>query len=57
MGCRISGQNAAVERDARPGDALHVGHVRIIIDVGVVVRFLLDDAKNPGGRFAPLLAA
>ena len=33
MGRRMSRQHAAVERDARPGDALHVGHVGIIIQV------------------------
>ena len=57
MGRRIPRQQDAVERDARPGDALHVGHVGIVINVRVVLRFLLDDAKDPGGRFASLLTA
>ena len=57
MGRRISWQEAAVERDARPGDALHVGHVCIVIEVRVVLRFLLDDAEDAGGRLASLLAA
>ena len=54
---RISRQGAAVERDARPGDALHVGHEGIVIEVRVVLRFFLDDAEDPGGRLASLLAA
>ncbi len=54
---RMSWQDAAVERDARPGDALHVGHVGIVIDVRVVFRFFLDDGEDPGGRLASLLAA
>src|SRR5471032_3348488 len=53
----ISWQDAAMERDARPGDALHVGHIGIVINVGVVLRFSLYDAKDPGGCFASLLAA
>src|SRR5258706_668462 len=54
---RMSWQDAAVERDARPGDALHVGHVGIVIEVRVVLRLFLDDGEDPGGRLASLLAA
>ena len=57
VGRRISWQGAAVERDARPGNALHVGHVGIVIQVRVVLFFFLDDAEDPGGRLASLLAA
>src|SRR5215216_3455900 len=57
MGRRIAWQDAAVEGDARPGDALHVGHVGIVIQVGVMLRFLLDDAEDAGVRLASFLAA
>ena len=55
--CRISRQRAAVQRDARPGDALHVRHVRVVIKVRVVLGILLDDAEDAGRRLASLLAA
>ena len=51
---RIPWQGAAVERDARPGDALHVWHVGIVIQVRVMVLYFLDDAEDPGGRLASL---
>ena len=54
---RISRQGAAVERDPRPGDTLHMGHVGIVIQVRIVLRFFLDDAEDPGGRLASPLAA
>ena len=54
---RMPWQDAAVERDARPSDALHVRHVRIVIQIGVVVRLFLDDAKDSGGRLASPLTA
>src|SRR5262249_51753810 len=57
MGRRISRQRAAVERDARPGDGLHVGHVRIVIKVRVVLCLLLNDAEYAGRRLASFLAA
>ena len=53
---RIAGQRAAVERDARPGDALHVRHPGIVIKIGVVVLVLLDDAEDAGRRLASFLA-
>ena len=46
-----------MERDARPGDALHVGHEGIVIQVRIVLRFFLDDAEDPGGCLASSLAA
>jgi hypothetical protein len=45
-----------VERDARPSEALHMGHVGIIIQVRVVLGVFLDDAENTGGRLASPLA-
>src|SRR6516165_7916523 len=57
MRCRISGKRATVERDARPSEALHVGHVGIVVQVGVVLGFLLEDTEDTGWRLAPLLAA
>ena len=57
VGRRIPRQLAAVECDARPGDALHVRHEGIVIDVRVVVRLFLDDTEDTGGCLASLLAA
>ena len=51
---RIAGQRPAVQRDARPGDALHVRHPGIVIEIGVVVLVLLDDAEDPGRGLASL---
>src|SRR2546429_8985368 len=50
-GC-ISGQRPAVQRDARPGDAQHVRHPGIVIEVGVVILVLLQDAEDAGWRLA-----
>ena len=55
MGCRTAWQNTPMERDAGPGDALHVRHVRIVIEVRVVLRLLLNDAENAGRRLAAFL--
>ena len=51
---RIAGQGAAMQRDARPGDALHVRHPGIVVEVGVVVLVLLDDAEDAGRGLASL---
>src|ERR1700738_3393624 len=56
MGRRISRQWPAVERDARPGEALHVGHVRIVIKIRVVLRLLLNDTEYAGRGLASFLA-
>ena len=53
VGRRISRQEAAVERDARPGDALHVRHVGIVIKVRVVLRFFWMTLKMPAGVSRP----
>src|SRR4249920_901434 len=55
--CRVSGKSSSVERDARPSEALHVGHVGIVIHVGVVLSVFLEDAEDTGRRLASLLAA
>src|SRR5262249_58436206 len=54
---RMSRQWAAVQRDPRPGDPLHVGHVRVVIEIRVVLRLLLNNAENAGGRLTSSLAA
>src|SRR6516162_8236090 len=43
VGGGVAGEGAAMQRDARPGDALHVRHPGIVIEVGMVVLVLLDD--------------
>src|SRR6516165_4617478 len=43
---RVTDVDAYVHGDARPGDALHVGHRRAAIDIGMVVAILLDDAEH-----------
>ena len=52
---RISGQRPAVQRDARPGDALHVRHPGIVIEVRVVVLVLLTTLKTPAGVSRPVV--
>ena len=49
---RIAGQRPAVQRDAVPGDALHVRHPGIVIEARVVVLVLLDDGEDAGRRLA-----
>ena len=51
---RISGQRPAMQRDAVPGDALHVRHMGIVIHVRAVVLFLLDEGEDAGRRLASL---
>jgi hypothetical protein len=57
MRCGISWERATVERDARPSEALHVGHVGVVVHVGIVLCFLLEDGEDTGWRLAPLLPA
>ena len=49
---RIAGQRPAMQRDAVPGDALHVRHPGIVIHGRVVVLVLLDDGEDAGRRLA-----
>src|SRR6516164_11620822 len=48
----IPGQWAAMQRDAVPGDALHVWHPGIVIEGRAVVLVLLDDREDAGWRLA-----
>src|SRR5688572_5407722 len=57
MGRWASRQHAAMQRDARPGDALHVRHEGVVVEVRVMLLDLLDDAEDTGGRLASLGAA
>src|SRR5882757_1697550 len=41
---------SAVQRNAVPGDALHVRHPGVVIHVRTVVLFLLNDRKDAGWR-------
>ena len=53
---RIPGQRPAVQRDAVPGDALHVRHMGIVIHVRAVVDlFIPTTAKTPAGVSRPLV--
>src|SRR4029453_10162647 len=47
---RIARQHAFVQRHPGPGDALHVWHRRIAVEVGPVVAVLLDDAEDARRR-------
>ncbi len=49
---RIAGQRPAVQRDAVPGDALHVRHVGVVIHVRAVVDLFLDNGEDAGRRLA-----
>src|SRR5215470_3693987 len=44
-----------MQRDARPSEALHVGHVGIIIHVGVMLGLLLKDAEDSSWCLTSLL--
>ena len=50
----IAGQRPAMQRDAVPGDALHVRHRGIVIQGRVVVLVLLQDGEDAGRRLASL---
>ena len=49
---RIAGQRPAMQRDAVPGDALHVRHPGIVIHARMVVLVLLEDGEDAGRRLA-----
>src|SRR5262245_31531746 len=44
------GNDALVHSHARPGDALHVEHRGVVVDVGTVPAILFDDAEYAGRR-------
>ena len=46
----MAGNDAGMERDAAPGQPLHVRHRRIVVDVRMVVPVLLEDREGPGRR-------
>src|SRR6185369_4283126 len=48
MGGRIARHDAAMECRPRPCDALHPGHRRRAIHVGMVTPPLLENAEHPG---------
>lgn len=56
MGGGIAGQVAGVQGDAVPGKALHVGHGRAVVEVGLVVDALLQDREHSGRGLPALLA-
>ena len=49
---RIPGQRPAVQRDAVPGDALHVRHPGVVIHVRAVIDLFIDNSEDAGGRLA-----
>ena len=49
---RIPGQRPAVQRDAVPGDALHVRHPGVVIHVRAVVDLFIDNGEDAGWRLA-----
>ena len=49
---RIAGQRPAVQRDAVPGDALHVRHPGVVIHVRAVVDLFVDNGEDAGRRLA-----
>src|SRR4051812_45851517 len=57
MGCRITGQGTAMQCDPRPGKPLHMRHPGIVIEIGMMVRVLLNDTEDASGSLAPFLAA
>ena len=53
---RIARQIAGMQRDARPGQPVHVGHRRIVVGRGMVVLVLLQHHEHAGRRRVPRLA-
>jgi hypothetical protein len=49
---RISRQGTAIEGDARPRETVHVRHPGVVIQVGVVIGVLPEDAENARRRLA-----
>ena len=47
---RIARQYAFMHRDAGPGDALHVGHRCVAVEIGAVKLRLADNAEDAGRR-------
>ena len=51
----ISRQRAAMQRDAVPGQALHVRHGGVVVEARVVIEILLEHGEDAGRRFAALV--
>src|ERR1700742_4872780 len=49
----MAGERPSVQRDAGPGDPLHVGHRCATVDVGSVPPLFGDDGKDPQRRQMP----
>ena len=45
---RMAGQHARMQGDARPGETLHEGHRRVVVEIGVVLDLPLEHAEDPG---------
>ncbi|MNO57548.1 hypothetical protein D3C76_480880 [compost metagenome] len=56
VGGGIAGQPAGMQGDAVPGQALHVGHGGVVVQVGAVLDLLLQDGEHAGRGFLALLA-
>ena len=46
-----------MERNTRPGNSLHEGHVSVLVEVGIVLGLLLKNGVNAGRRLVALAAA
>ena len=53
---RVARQAAAMQGDAIPGQPLHVGHRRAVVEVGPVVLVLLQDGEHTGRCLVPGLS-
>ena len=56
VGRRVARQPARMQCDARPGESLHVGHGRIVVEIRVMILVLLQDREDAGRRFVALLS-
>src|ERR1700748_1536622 len=52
----MPGHHTGMQRDPRPGDALHVGHGGVAIDIGAVPTWFADHAEHAERRRMPLLS-
>ena len=53
----ISWQRAGMQRNARPRDALHERHRRVIVAIGIVLCLFLQHAEHPCRGFVVITAA
>ena len=52
----IAGQRARVQRDTRPGNPLHEGHGGIVITIGIMLCFFLQNAVDADGGLVASLS-